>query len=535
MYTHSHSFYYYLALLCDRYQTDPASVQMILYKVEQLYNLNECLQACHIERTAYDYLRSLILIYKPGFIFAHPFPHKSSHPPVLQQLYSSASSHGSLSLPNTVSLCDLMKSYNEQLRLEMNGTATIPNVLSANRPLSEHCLKQRQKLKKLHAQWSIAAADAFKALKEREKIKWKQHRYKGFGIYPFLCLLPDQDYVDIIINHLCLLPKSGEITLDTVDALGGKVYSRYVLNHFLNTNSKEHLKKLYESYVHMYFSDSNETSILREKWLMLEKENGHLFTEDRIINWQNHWKVLVGAKLLEIMVSAFTVDIGAKNHKVPSTFFKGIPAVYNSYKPWGNRIHGMTIPHPAYYDLVYSAKSNFNFESDLLPMVVPPLPWLHQHQGGFLVRPSHFVRKKYFSDLAESDSVSLNKTFSYAADALNIQGSVAWKVNKKVLDVQLEVFCANGNEKLKIAPPPLEVPAEFRCIKMQCSKQRRKLVADYYRLKKKRDEMNSLHADALYKFSIANYFRDKLIWLPHNIDFRGRSYPIPPHFNYMGK
>jgi DNA-directed RNA polymerase len=26
----------------------------------------------------------------------------------------------------------------------------------------------------------------------------------------------------------------------------------------------------------------------------------------------------------------------------------------------------------------------------------------------------------------------------------------------------------------------------------------------------------------------------KVIWFPHSIDFRGRTYPVPPHFNHLG-
>lgn len=29
-------------------------------------------------------------------------------------------------------------------------------------------------------------------------------------------------------------------------------------------------------------------------------------------------------------------------------------------------------------------------------------------------------------------------------------------------------------------------------------------------------------------------FRDKIFWLPHNMDFRGRVYPIPPHLTHLG-
>jgi hypothetical protein len=29
-------------------------------------------------------------------------------------------------------------------------------------------------------------------------------------------------------------------------------------------------------------------------------------------------------------------------------------------------------------------------------------------------------------------------------------------------------------------------------------------------------------------------FRDEIFWFPHNMDFRGRVYPCPPHLNHLG-
>jgi DNA-directed RNA polymerase len=52
--------------------------------------------------------------------------------------------------------------------------------------------------------------------------------------------------------------------------------------------------------------------------------------------------------------------------------------------------------------------------------------------------------------------------------------------------------------------------------------------------RRKQGEMYSLWCDALYRLSLANHFRDRVFWLPHNMDFRGRVYPIPPHLNHLG-
>lgn len=47
--------------------------------------------------------------------------------------------------------------------------------------------------------------------------------------------------------------------------------------------------------------------------------------------------------------------------------------------------------------------------------------------------------------------------------------------------------------------------------------------------------MNSLKCSFLLQLSVAKAFKDcKKIYFPHNLDFRGRTYPIPPHLNHIG-
>ncbi len=44
-------------------------------------------------------------------------------------------------------------------------------------------------------------------------------------------------------------------------------------------------------------------------------------------------------------------------------------------------------------------------------------------------------------------------------------------------------------------------------------------------------QSNGLHIVLLY---VCSRFRDRVMFFPHNIDFRGRCYPLSPHFNHMG-
>lgn len=38
----------------------------------------------------------------------------------------------------------------------------------------------------------------------------------------------------------------------------------------------------------------------------------------------------------------------------------------------------------------------------------------------------------------------------------------------------------------------------------------------------------------LLQFTNNNFYRDEVFWLPHNMDFRGRVYPCPPHLSHLG-
>jgi DNA-directed RNA polymerase len=51
----------------------------------------------------------------------------------------------------------------------------------------------------------------------------------------------------------------------------------------------------------------------------------------------------------------------------------------------------------------------------------------------------------------------------------------------------------------------------------------------------KNRETHGLRCEFLLRLSIAQCFKTvNHIYFPHNMDFRGRVYPIPPHLNHMG-
>jgi DNA-directed RNA polymerase len=129
-----------------------------------------------------------------------------------------------------------------------------------------------------------------------------------------------------------------------------------------------------------------------------------------------------------------------------------------------------------------------------------------------------------------------------ALDSLNALGTIPWRINNAILDLVIQIFNSNGSKELDIpqppsalsAPPPVAVVADGSH-KVRAYRGQFPIVKNYYRplpkfyviifsdrvaYKRRKAEMYSLWCDALYRLSLANHFRDKIFWLPHNMDFR---------------
>lgn len=184
-----------------------------------------------------------------------------------------------------------------------------------------------------------------------------------------------------------------------------------------------------------------------------------------------------------------------------------------------------------------AAEPTLTFDTVDVPMLCPPLPWTSPHTGAFLLSPTKLMRAvegttQHQRLLERCPPSSLHG----ALDTLTQLGNCAWRVNGRVLDLVLGLFRDKGCARLGVPPPPSEAPrpraghlpagaspahkAELRRELASCLKVAR--------------EMHSLRVDALYRLSLAQHLRHCVFWLPHNMDFRGRTYPCPPHFNHLG-
>ena len=132
-------------------------------------------------------------------------------------------------------------------------------------------------------------------------------------------------------------------------------------------------------------------------------------------------------------------------------------------------------------------------------------------------------------------------------DSLNQLGAMAWKINPTMLDIAKEIFVHRDDSKLRCAtsipvhpdkiPPPV-LPPDIKNLLEKDNKLNRNHLLQYqdYRAKmaihtQLKNQTYSLWCHALYQLSMAEHFKNNVLWFPHNFDFRGRVYPMPPYLN----
>ncbi|CAL2275528.1 unnamed protein product [Prunus armeniaca] len=166
-----------------------------------------------------------------------------------------------------------------------------------------------------------------------------------------------------------------------------------------------------------------------------------------------------------------------------------------------------------------------------VPMLVPPKRWKGYDKGGHLFLPSYVMRthgsRKQVDAMRNISRNQMQKVF----EALDMLGSTKWRVNKKVLSVVESIWARGGNiaglVNREDVPVPDKSPSEDL-------KEIQEWKWSVRKAKKINQERHSLRCDTELKLSVARKMKDEEgFYYPHNLDFRGRAYPMHPHLNHL--
>ncbi|GAB4828012.1 DNA-directed RNA polymerase 2B, chloroplastic/mitochondrial [Ancistrocladus abbreviatus] len=167
-----------------------------------------------------------------------------------------------------------------------------------------------------------------------------------------------------------------------------------------------------------------------------------------------------------------------------------------------------------------------------MPMLVPPIRWTGYDKGAHLFLPSYIMRTHGSRQQRDAVKRAPKKQLEPVFEALDTLGKTRWRVNKRVLSVLDRIWASGGHladlvdrsDVLLPEKPETEDEAELKKWKWKVRS-----------VKKENRERHSQRCDVELKLAVAHRMRDEDgFFYPHNLDFRGRAYPMHPYLNHLG-
>ncbi|KAF8064220.1 DNA/RNA polymerase [Lyophyllum atratum] len=250
--------------------------------------------------------------------------------------------------------------------------------------------------------------------------------------------------------------------------------------------------------------------------------------------WTQHVRSKIGGILVECLMDVAEVTRRGVD-KAGKAISEVQPAFYHTYEYMRGQKLGVIRLNPIVSERLARDRLHETLHPRHLPMLVKPKPWLNHDNGGYLYNKTNAMRFKdsaeqlsYLKHAAEAGNVEL--VFA----GLDVLGSTPWKINKEVFDVVLKVW--NSGERMGKLPPAVYDQPEPEAPENIDTDIKAKSIY-HQRLKAHNANKANNHSDRCnvnYKIEISRAFLGDTLYLPHNLDFRGRAYPIPPHLNHIG-
>lgn len=321
-----------------------------------------------------------------------------------------------------------------------------------------------------------------------------------------LCNQLTPDALSFITLRVLLEHGVHGVTLTKIASLVGEAIETEIrYNTILNTLDQQEVARFKSGL-------DKRISFQFKKRYMLSLEN-HLADEKRLAKWNkysNEQKVQMGLKLVDL----FIISTGL-------AFLEKMVTGANQ-TVYMLRIDLDVINYIEHQDL---EMATLLFQHR--PMVIPPRPWTSPFEGGYwinLKEPIKLVRASSSTNSSVYADVDMPNVYK----AVNAIQSTAWRINRRVLEVANEV--TNWKHIPEGLEMPLAEPAEppVRPIEAdtndEVQREWRSRMVHYYQDDNKRKSKRYLINGTL---AMANtYKEDQAIYFPHNLDFRGRVYPL---------
>lgn len=252
------------------------------------------------------------------------------------------------------------------------------------------------------------------------------------------------------------------------------------------------------------------------------------------VSWPSEIRAKVGSLLISLLIHVAKVPVRGKDPVTGDTVTGKAPAFYHGYQYQGGTRVGVLKVHNFLSKYIAGDAPSNMLQPQLLPMLVKPQPWTSWRSGGYLYSSTSVMRTKDAPEqLAYLKAASNNGDLDQVYDGLNVLGNTAWTINTPLFKVITEVW--NKNEPFLEIPgfsgPPVFPPEPSRSEDPQV---RRDWLRQCRKIHNENMSSYSERCTINYKLEIARAYLGERFYFPHNMDFRGRAYPLSPHLNHLG-
>lgn len=252
------------------------------------------------------------------------------------------------------------------------------------------------------------------------------------------------------------------------------------------------------------------------------------------LEWPTGIKVKIGAVLVSKLIETAQMPVTRQHPRTKEKVTQMQPAFMHKTVYRLGKKQGYLAPSTELVEKIHREPQGALI-CKRLPMVAEPLPWKGFTEGGYLNYSTPFIRFPPSDQTPKDYAIAaINKgDMTQIFDALNVLSRIPWEINEDVLRIQIEAW--NTGEAIgNFAPlsPQMSLPPEPPA--SSDPSLRRKWLADVKDIENKRSGFHSQRCHQNFQLEIARAFRSETVYFPHNIDFRGRAYPVPPYLNHMG-
>lgn len=436
-----------------------------------------------------------------------------------------------------------------QRSIETKTSIDVKSVASSNIP-AKRMKKYTEIWREYQIRWRKALEDTLD--KDMELLREQSHGNKVVHIYPYLQSLDRPVLINMLLDEVeknAARTSYSPSTKYLHQCLGDRIMRRYLMKKYQRDGSLAEINSAYDDYLRNYCTNPDLMSNINQRQYIqqraLETKNYAIYKEKLtfVDEWPNNILSSIGRFLYGILLREIKFD-----HKQIKSLFKNpseknlVNAFYTAYfqVDCTHKIKEELRCHEDFAELVFRVNStNLRLDYSYLPCYSPPMPWLSRQVGGYLLNNSQLTRTGNHSAEANYFSRQLtgNQKLYPSLDSLNALGLCPWIVNRDILDLVIGLFRSGGDLSLNIPLHDDKFLEKQPILKNEANATAGEKAA-YNKEKKKFDqrrrEMYSLWRDCLLRLSIANHSKDRVFWSPHNMDFRGRTYPLAPHFNHLG-